>query len=90
MIDLHSHILPGLDDGAQDLGTALEMMEAMDRSGIAPKRVQTVHGMPGRAPKFLLMDGVRGGGPGLHWLPPLVLRNEDGTFSDEWRRIYRA
>jgi len=69
---------------------ALEMMEGMDRSGIAPKRVQTVHGMPGRAPKFLLMDGVRGGGPGLHWLPPLVLRNEDGTFSDEWRRIYRA
>jgi len=69
---------------------ALEMMGAMERSGIAPKRVRTVHGMPGRAPKFVLMDGVRGGGPGLHWLPPLVLRNPDGSFTDEWRRIYRA
>jgi hypothetical protein len=69
---------------------ALEMMDAMERSGIAPKRIRTVHGMSGRAPKFVLMDGVRGGGPGLHWLPPLVLRNEDGSFTDEWRRIYRA
>ncbi len=25
MIDLHAHILPGLDDGAPDLGEALSM-----------------------------------------------------------------
>ena len=69
---------------------ALEMLRAMEDCGIAPKRLRTVHGMPERAPKFLLIDGVRGGGKGLHWLPPLVLRNADGSFSDEWKRIYRA
>ena len=69
---------------------ALEMLRAMEDCGIAPKRLRTVHGMPGRAPKFVLIDGVRGGGKGLHWLPPLVLREEDGSFSAEWKRIYRV
>ena len=69
---------------------ALEMLRAMEDSGIAPKRLRTVQGMPGRAPKFLLIEGVRGGGQGLHWLPPLVLREADGSFSAEWKRIYRV
>ena len=65
-----------------------ELMRAMDDSGIAPKRLRTVHGVAGRAPKFVLLEGVKQGGEGLHWLPPLVLRNEDGTFTEEWHRIY--
>ncbi len=69
---------------------AFEMMAAMERHAIAPKRIRTVHGMPGRAAKFVLLAGVRGGGPGLHWLPPLVRRGESGAFSGEWRRIYRV
>lgn len=67
---------------------AYEMMRAMDEAGIAPKRVRTVHGVEGRAPKFVLLGGVKGGGEGLHWLEPLVLRNADGSFSGEWHRIY--
>ena len=34
MIDIHSHILPGLDDGAQDLFDTLEMVELAAKSGI--------------------------------------------------------
>ena len=68
---------------------AYELMRAMDEAGIAPKRLRTVHGVTGRAPKFVLLEGVRQGGEGLHWLPPLVLRNEDGTFTEEWHRIYK-
>ena len=67
---------------------AYELMRAMDGVGIAPKRVRTVHGVAGRAPKFVLLEGVKGGGEGLHWLTPLVLRNEDGMFTEEWHRIY--
>ncbi len=67
---------------------AYELMRAMDGAGIAPKRVRTVHGVAGRAPKFVLLEGVKGSGEGLHWLTPLVLRNEDGSFTGEWRRIY--
>ncbi len=67
---------------------AYELMRAMDEAGIAPKRVRTVHGVEGRAPKFVLLEGVKQGGEGLHWLPPLVLRSADGSFSGEWHRIY--
>ena len=67
---------------------AYELMRAMDESGIAPKRLRTVHGVAGRAAKFVLLEGVKQGGEGLHWLPPLVLRDEDGSFTEEWHRIY--
>ena len=67
---------------------AFEMMRAMRDNHLAPKRIRTVHGVEGRAPKFVLMDAVKGGGEGLHWLEPLTLRNKDGSFTEEWRRIY--
>lgn len=67
---------------------AYELMRAMDDSGIAPKRLRIVQGVAGRAPKFVLLEGVKQGGEGLHWLPPLVLRHEDGSFTEEWHRIY--
>lgn len=46
MIDLHSHILPGLDDGAPDLRTALVMASMAVRDGIR-HCVCTPHIVPG-------------------------------------------
>lgn len=69
---------------------ALELMEAMRACHLEPKRIRTVHSMAGKEPKLILMDAVKGGGSMLHWLPPLVLNNDDGTPSDEWKRIYRV
>ncbi len=65
-----------------------ELMRAMDGASIAPKRLRMVQGVAGRAPKFVLLEGVKGGGEGLHWLAPLVLRDESGAFTEEWHRIY--
>lgn len=67
-----------------------EMMRAMDDCRLAPKRIRTVHGVAGRAPKLVLLDAVKDGGSQLHWLEPLVLRDADGEYTDEWRRIYRV
>ena len=67
---------------------AYELMRALDEHCIAPKRIRTVHGVAGRAPKFALIEGVRDGGEGLHWGEPLALRNADGSFTEEWHRIY--
>nr|MBX2857290.1 capsular biosynthesis protein [Cellvibrionaceae bacterium] len=42
MIDMHSHILPGVDDGASDLSQALEMLRLAQADGVATQ-VLTPH-----------------------------------------------
>jgi len=42
MIDIHSHILPGVDDGAKDMKTALEMAQIAVEDGIE-KMIATPH-----------------------------------------------
>lgn len=69
---------------------AFEMMRAMHEHGLAPKRIRTVHGFALRAPKFVLMDAIKGGGDMLHWLEPLVMYEENGAPTAEWKRIYRV
>jgi len=46
MIDLHCHILPGLDDGAVDLGVSLQMARAMVADGVSIAAC-TPHILPG-------------------------------------------
>ncbi len=46
VIDLHSHILPGIDDGAPDLATALAMARAMVADGVTCVAC-TPHILPG-------------------------------------------
>jgi len=46
VIDLHSHILPGIDDGASDLSVALEMARASVADGVTVMAC-TPHILPG-------------------------------------------
>ena len=48
MIDLHCHILPGVDDGARDLGESLEMARLAVESGVRAV-VATPHCVDGGA-----------------------------------------
>lgn len=47
MIDLHNHLLPGIDDGAPDLATALQLAEIAVKDGTT-HLVCTPHIHPGR------------------------------------------
>ncbi len=69
---------------------ALELMAALRAVHLEPKRIRTIHARADREPKLILMDAVKGGGSMLHWLPPLILSEADGTPSAEWKRIYRV
>lgn len=46
-IDMHSHILPGMDDGARSMGQTLRMLEIAVSEGITTM-IATPHNMPGK------------------------------------------
>lgn len=46
-IDIHSHILPGIDDGARSEGQALAMLQTAEQQGIGII-IATPHNMPGK------------------------------------------
>ena len=41
-LDIHSHILPGIDDGAPDIGTSLKLIKGLNELGIQ-KSIATPH-----------------------------------------------
>jgi len=66
-----------------------ELIVTMHRHGIEPKRLCMVALTADRAPNLVLLEGRRGGNPGLVIEPPLILQKPDGTDSDQIKAIYR-
>ena len=66
----------------------LELMNALCAARIEPKRVRLVHPKWGEAPNLCLVEGIKAAKPGLHFMPPLYIRDSDGNETDELRRIY--
>ncbi|MDT8903682.1 tRNA1(Val) (adenine(37)-N6)-methyltransferase [Anaeroselena agilis] len=67
-----------------------DVVGALRREGVEPKRLRLVHPAPGKAAKLLLAEGVRGGRPGLKVEPPLYVYGEDGCYSRELTAYYQA
>ncbi len=67
---------------------AFDLMCLLREKRLEPKRVRLILDRPGANPKLILMDAVKGAGSMLHWMTPLVLRDESGAPTAEYRRIY--
>ena len=65
-----------------------ELLCAMSRRGLEPKRLRLVCHRADSVPSLVLVEGRRGGKPGLKVLPMLILRNPDGSETEEVLRIY--
>lgn len=66
----------------------LQLCDAMREARIEPKRVRLIAARADAAPKLVLVEGLKGGKPGLHMLPLLITHNPDGSFTQEMLRIY--
>ena len=66
----------------------LELCDAMRSARVEPKRVRFVVAREDAAPKLVLLEGLKGGRPGLHMQPMLITHDADGGFTPEMRRIY--
>lgn len=66
----------------------LELCDAMRAARMEPKRVRFVVARETNSPKLVLVEGLKGGRPGLHVQPMLITHDAGGNFTQEMRRIY--
>lgn len=64
-----------------------DLLCAMRQHGIEPKRLRFVEKQAGTPPILVLLEGRRGGKPGLVYEPPLTIFGPDGAETAEMDRI---
>lgn len=65
-----------------------DIMCAMRRYRIEPKKMRFVHPAPSKAPNMVLVEGMKDGGEDMKILPPLYVYGGDGAYSEEINEIY--
>lgn len=66
----------------------IDIINYMQKYGIEPKRVRFVYPKFNRPSHVLLIEGMYKGRPGLKIEPPLYAHNDDGSYSDEVRKMF--
>ena len=55
---------------------------------IEPKCIRTIHSTPRSEAKLILIEGIKGGNPGLKIRPPLIIYNENGEYTDAVQQMF--
>lgn len=66
----------------------IDICESCRKHKLEPKEMRFVSGKPMEKPNILLVHCVRNGNRQLKILDPLAVRDENGGYTDEIRRIY--
>lgn len=61
----------------------IEIVEKMKKYRLEPKKIQFVYPKKGKDSDLFLIEGIKNGNSGLKLLSPLVVHNEDNTYTDE-------
>lgn len=67
-----------------------EVLELLKRKNLQPKRLRFVHSNISSEAKMVLVEAVKGGRSGLKVERPLYIYNENGSYTDEMKEIYRV
>ena len=66
-----------------------EIIVALHEKQMEVKRLQMVQPKEGKAPNMMLLEAVVGAAPGgLKVLPPLIVHEADGGYTEEIKKIY--
>ena len=65
-----------------------DVIETMREAGLEPKRMRLVQQRAEKPAKLFLLEGKKGGRPGLVMEPVLLIEDETGAYSGEMKRIY--
>lgn len=64
-----------------------DVIDAMRKAGIEPKRLRFVSKNVSSAPWLFLIEGKKGSKPHINIMPQLLMKNEDGNDSEELIKI---
>nr|MBQ1579322.1 methyltransferase [Oscillospiraceae bacterium] len=65
-----------------------ELLRQCAHVRLEPKRLRLVHHRPSAEASILLLEARKDGKPGLHIEPPLILHDDAGNETEEYKRIY--
>lgn len=63
---------------------------AMRKYKLEPKRIRFIHSYANSAPKLFLIEGISGAKSALKISEPLVIYGENGEYTDEVSRLYKG
>lgn len=65
-----------------------EIIQTMQQQGIEPKRIRLCHSREDQPANILLIEGSKGGKPGLTCEAPLFVYQEDGEHTSQFKQEY--
>ncbi len=68
-------------------GRTVELLARLQHHRFAPKRLRFVHPLPERPARLILVEARYHGKSGVEILPPLILHDATGSYTEEARRI---
>ncbi|MDD4689001.1 MAG: methyltransferase, partial [Eubacteriales bacterium] len=66
----------------------VDILTDMRASNIEPKRICLVCSRINQPPVMILVEGVKGGKSGILWDNPIIVYNDDGTYTQQINEIY--
>jgi tRNA1Val (adenine37-N6)-methyltransferase len=67
-----------------------DLAERMRSCGIEPKKLTILYTKADADAKRVIIEGIKGGRPGILITKPLIIHNPDGTYTETARRIFSA
>ena len=68
-------------------GRLIDIISAMRANRLEPKRIRLVYPKEGKEANTLLIEGIKDGKPDLKILPPLIVYNSEGEYTEEVRAL---
>ncbi len=66
-----------------------DILIQMRSAGLEPKSLRTIHSGRHTEAKLILVEGKKGGSPGLKIGPPLIIYRKDGSYTDEVKEMFK-
>jgi tRNA1Val (adenine37-N6)-methyltransferase len=67
-----------------------EILKKMSDIGLEPKAMRMVYPYVDREPNMVLIEGRRGAKSGMKIAPPLIIMQQDGTYTEEVANLYNS